>query len=88
MSTAVQVCFADKLTIGQEGTDRVRLRAVGEVVAVFEDQGADLIMLVSHGVGGTERQERVRVGNVVESLLQQAPCPIFLVSALPVSDEA
>ena len=40
-------------------------------------------MLVSHGVGGVERQEQVRVGSVVESLLQEAPCPVFLVSAVP-----
>ena len=53
------------------------------ILSVCEQENCDLIMLVSHGAGGVERQEQVRVGNVVDSLLQQAQCPIFLVSALP-----
>ena len=56
---------------------------VQAILSVCEEQGSDLIMLVSHGVGGVERQQQVRVGSVVDSLLQEAPCPIFLVSALP-----
>ncbi len=56
---------------------------VQAVLSVCKDEGSDLIMLVSHGVGGVERQQQVRLGNVVDSLLQEAPCPIFLVSALP-----
>ena len=53
------------------------------ILSVCEQEGTDLLMLVSHGVGGVERKEQVRVGSVVDSLLQEAPCPIFLVSALP-----
>ncbi len=53
------------------------------ILSVSKEQGSDLIMLVSHGAGGVERQEQVRLGNVVDSLLQEAPCPIFLVSARP-----
>jgi nucleotide-binding universal stress UspA family protein len=56
---------------------------VQAILSVCKEQGSDLIMLVSHGVGGVERQEQVRLGSVVDSLLQEAPCPIFLVSALP-----
>ena len=56
---------------------------VQAILSVCKEQEADLVMVVSHGVGGVERQDSVRVGSVVESLLQEAPCPIFLVSALP-----
>ncbi len=61
----------------------VETAPVQAILSVCEEQRSDLIMLVSHGVGGVERQEQVRVGSVVDSLLQEAKCPIFLVSALP-----
>ena len=61
----------------------VETAPVQAILSVCEEEGTDLIMLVSHGVGGVERQEQVRVGSVVDSLLQESPCPIFLVSALP-----
>ena len=57
------------------------------IISTCMEEGSDLIMLVSHGTGGIERQEQVRVGSVVEALLQEAPCPIFLTSALPENTE-
>jgi len=56
---------------------------VQAILSTCKEESSDLIMVVSHGSGGVERQERVRVGSVVEALLQEASCPIFLVSALP-----
>ena len=64
-------------------TKVVETAPVQAILSTSTEEGSDLIMLVSHGTGGVERQEQVRVGSVVESLLQDAPCPIFLVSALP-----
>ena len=61
----------------------VETAPVQAILSVCQEEDIDLIMLVSHGVGGVERQEQVRVGSVVDSLLQEAQCPIFLVSALP-----
>ncbi len=46
-----------------------------------EEQQIDLIMMVSHGRGGVERKDRVKLGSVVEDVIQEAPCPVFLVSA-------
>ncbi|MBK9033249.1 MAG: hypothetical protein IPL61_18580 [Myxococcales bacterium] len=40
-------------------------------------------MMVSHGRGGVTRAARVKVGSVVDQLLPQLPCPMFLVSARP-----
>jgi nucleotide-binding universal stress UspA family protein len=40
-------------------------------------------MLVSHGRGGLERQDHVKLGSVVEHALLHSPCPVFMVSARP-----
>ena len=39
-------------------------------------------MVVSHGRGGVERIGRVKLGNVVEDVIERAPCPVFMVSAV------
>lgn len=41
----------------------------------------DLIMLASHGRGGLDRREKVKLGSVVDSILQKTLCPVFLTSA-------
>ena len=64
----------------------VETAPVQAILSVCKEEGTDLVMLVSHGVGGVERQEQVRLGSVVDSVMQEAPCPIFLVSALPEPD--
>ncbi len=42
---------------------------------------SDLIMMVSHGRGGVERMDRVKLGSVVEDVIERTPCPVFMVSA-------
>ena len=66
----------------------IEMAPVQAILSASREEGSDLIMLVSHGAGGVERQQHVRVGRVVESLLQEAPCPVFLVSALPEAEGA
>jgi nucleotide-binding universal stress UspA family protein len=53
------------------------------ILHMARDQKIDALMLVSHGRGGVERQDYVKLGSVVDSILQHTPCPVFLVSALP-----
>lgn len=45
------------------------------------EKQCDLIMMVTHGRGGVERLQKVKVGSVAEAVLQKTPCPVFLVSA-------
>jgi nucleotide-binding universal stress UspA family protein len=53
------------------------------IVRVAAAERADLIMMVSHGRGGIERQAFVKLGSVPDRVIQEAPCPVFLVSAQP-----
>lgn len=55
---------------------------VQAILSTARDLGSDLVMLVSHGAGGVARKDEVRLGSVTEALLQESPCPIFLVSAV------
>ncbi|HEX4476631.1 MAG TPA: universal stress protein [Polyangiaceae bacterium] len=72
--------------LGKKG---VRTRVVVEngapanaIVRLAESEERDLLMLVSHGRGGVERQAHVRLGSVAAHLVRESPCPVFLVSAL------
>jgi len=40
-------------------------------------------MMVSHGRRGVERQAYVRLGSTADGVIQEAACPVFLVSARP-----
>jgi len=51
------------------------------ILRACTEERIDLIMLVSHGRGGLERQDAIKLGSVVDNVLQEAPCPVFLVSA-------
>lgn len=53
------------------------------ILRAAETYKADAIMLVSHGRGGVARQQHVKLGSVVDRVLQETPCPVFLVSATP-----
>lgn len=53
------------------------------LLEVARREKADLIMMVSHGRGGVERQAHVKLGSVVADVLDATPCPVFLVSAAP-----
>jgi nucleotide-binding universal stress UspA family protein len=51
------------------------------ILNVCKEVNIDLLMMVSHGRGGLERQDRVKLGSVVDTVLQETMCPLFLVSA-------
>lgn len=51
------------------------------ILRLAEELGVDLVMMVSHGRGGIQRQEHVKVGSVVDTVLQETLCPVFLISA-------
>jgi nucleotide-binding universal stress UspA family protein len=53
------------------------------ILRICREERVDLVMMVSHGRGGLERQDAVKLGSVVESVIQDTPCPVFLVSGRP-----
>jgi len=57
------------------------------ILSWAKDEHADLIALSSHGRGGVGRQEYVKLGSTVDTVISEAPCPIFFVSAVA-SDDA
>lgn len=72
---------------------RARTLATGSapvpmILQTAQAEEADLIMMVSHGRGGVSRQSYVKLGSVAAEVLQGTPCPVFLVSALPLSSAA
>lgn len=76
------------------GAEHIHARCIVEgsapaqaILAAAEAEHVDLIMMVSHGRGGVARQQYVKLGSVVDRVLQETTCPVFLVSAQP-SDEA
>ncbi|MEO8504110.1 MAG: universal stress protein [Acidobacteriota bacterium] len=50
------------------------------ILHTARDSRCDLVMMVTHGRGGVERQATVKLGSVAESVLQETICPLFLVS--------
>jgi nucleotide-binding universal stress UspA family protein len=50
------------------------------ILRVCEEEHIDLVMMTSHGTGGLERQDDIKFGSVVGNVIQQAPCPVFVVS--------
>ncbi|MCA9950943.1 MAG: universal stress protein [Anaerolineales bacterium] len=72
-------------TLREEGLN-VQIRVTGQgpartIVAVSQEEFADLIMLATHGRGGFDR---FMVGSVADRVIQNMPCPVFLV---PVREE-
>jgi nucleotide-binding universal stress UspA family protein len=51
------------------------------ILEAAREHRSDLIMMVTHGRGGVARQDNVKLGSVAEAVLQETPCPVFLVSA-------
>jgi len=82
--------IADSLMV--RGIQARTLLAEGEPVQAIlrtaEELRSDLVMMVSHGRGGVERMDRVKLGSVVEDVIERAPCPVFMVSAEPVAATA
>lgn len=72
-------------SLGRDGIVARRLVVGGEptrgILDAARDERCDLVMMVSHGRGGVARQEHVPLGSVVDEIIQEACCPIFLVSA-------
>lgn len=68
-----------------KGVKAKKCTASGEpsrvILDVAKEQKIDLIMMVSHGRGGLDRQDHVKLGSVVDEIIQETYCPIFLVSA-------
>lgn len=52
------------------------------IIEMSEELSSDLVMMVSHGRGGTERKEYVKIGSVTQVILQKSQCPLFVVSAV------
>lgn len=50
------------------------------IMQTSNELNTDLVMVASHGRGGIERQRHVKLGSVVDALLQKLQCPMFLVS--------
>ena len=53
------------------------------IIHAAREEKVDLVMMVTHGRGGVDRQEHVKLGSVTDKVLEETPCPVFLVSALP-----
>lgn len=59
----------------------VRRGSVDEAIVAFvEEETVDLIVMGSHGVGGTERR---LLGNTTAQVLRSAACPVYVVAAAP-----
>ncbi len=57
--------------------------AARTILEVAKREGIDLIVLASHGSGGIERQDYVKLGSSVDRVISEAPCPVFFVSSTP-----
>jgi len=54
------------------------------ILGFAETEGIDLIVLASHGSGGVDRQDYVKLGSTVDRVISMAPCPVFFVSSTPI----
>ncbi len=52
------------------------------IINMSRELNSDLVMMVSHGRGGLERQKHVKLGSVTDLVLQKSQCPLFLVSGI------
>jgi len=57
--------------------------AARTILEVAKREGVDLIILASHGSGGIERKDYVKLGSCVDRVISEAPCPVFFVSSTP-----
>lgn len=51
------------------------------LIQLCEELQVDLIAMASHGRGGLERQDVVRLGSVVDAVISKTHCPILFISA-------
>lgn len=69
-------------TLREEGFD-IKTHVTGSgparmILALSEEEKVDLIMMASHGRGGTKR-ENIHLGSVTDKVVQETPCPVFIV---------
>lgn len=57
--------------------------AARTILEVAKRDGVDLIILASHGSGGIDRKDYVKLGSCVDRVISEAPCPVFFVSSTP-----
>jgi len=57
--------------------------AARTILEVAKREGVDLIILASHGSGGIDRKDYVKLGSCVDRVISEAPCPVFFVSSTP-----
>ena len=62
----------------RHGDARAALRYAKELAA-FEEKGAGLIVMATHGRTGLEH---FLMGSVAERVVRSAPCPVFTVKSL------
>ena len=51
------------------------------ILELAKRENIDLIALASHGSGGIDRQNYVKLGSSVDKVISEAPCPIFFISS-------
>ena len=61
-----EVPFAHRLTMGDPA---------GEIVRIAADEGAEMIVLGTHGRTG---MTRLLMGSVAEAIVRRAPCPVLV----------
>jgi len=64
--TDPQVPFAHRLTMGEPA---------GEIVRIAGEEGAEMIVLGTHGRTG---MTRLLMGSVAEGIVRRAPCPVLV----------
>jgi nucleotide-binding universal stress UspA family protein len=67
----VSVPFTHRLTMGDPA---------GEIVRIAEDEGAEMIVLGTHGRTGVTR---LLMGSVAEAVVRRAPCPVLVYRETP-----
>ena len=65
------VPFTHRLTMGDPA---------GEIVRIAEDEGAEMIVLGTHGRTGVTR---LLMGSVAEAVVRRAPCPVLVYRETP-----
>ena len=65
------VSFKHRLTMGDPA---------GEIVRIAGEEGAEMIVLCTHGRSG---MSRMLMGSVAETVVRRAPCPVLVYRAAP-----
>lgn len=82
VDSSAEAAHLDTVRVADRRVEVRRLTVVGhpatEIVRLAQEEGADLIVMGTHGRGGLAR---VLVGSVAEAVLRHAPCPVLTVRA-------